>query len=203
MPCSLRAGAWTQNPGHGQIILTTSFFQTSDTFDASGDTQKFGDHGRFRQFLIDSYTEDGLTPRSTLVLHVPAPFLDYSNIYGARHSAGLGDVEIGLKRRLNSAESPWALSGQLTVAAPAYSELRNPAPGNHQEDIEARFLMGHGTDWRPASFLLGCRGRISLPFRCAGRPVPRRPDRGRRFDTPSHGHGAGFRCPGPTQWRGP
>ncbi len=124
--------------------MTTSFFQTSENFDASGTAQQFADHGRFRQFLVDSYIEIGLTPRSTLVLHVPAPFLDYSNVYGAQHSAGLGDVEIGFKRRFNSVESSWALSGQLTVAAPAYSALRNPAPGNHQEDVEARFLMGHG-----------------------------------------------------------
>jgi hypothetical protein len=130
-PPTVHAGAWTQNPGHGQIILTTSFFQTSQNFDASGGSQKFGDNGRFRQFLIDSYVEIGLTPRSTLVLDVPAPFPDYSNVYGAQHSAGLGDVEIGFKRRLNSSESPWALSVQGTVALPAYSALRDPAPGNH------------------------------------------------------------------------
>ncbi len=144
-PPRLHAGAWTQNPGHGQIILTSSFFQTSQNFDASGAAQKFADQGRFRQFLVDSYLELGLTQRSTLVLHVPAPFLDYSNAYGPQHGAGLGDVEIGFKRRFNSVESSWALSGQLTVAAPAYSALRDPAPGNHQEDVEARFLMGHGS----------------------------------------------------------
>ncbi len=78
---------------------------------------------------------------------MPAVFLDYSNVYGAQHSAGLGDVEVGFKRRFNSVESSWAASGQLTVAAPAYSALRDPAPGNHQEDVEARFLLGHGTAW--------------------------------------------------------
>ena len=145
-PC-LYAGAWTQNPGHGQVIVTTSFFQTSQNFDASGTAQKFGNQGRFHQFVVDSYFELGLTRRSTLVLHVPAPFLDYSNVYGAQHSAGLGDVEIGFKRRFNSVESSWAASGQLTVAAPAYSALRDPSPGNHQEDLEARFLLGHGTAW--------------------------------------------------------
>ncbi len=128
--------------------MTTSFFQTSHDFDGSGTIVPFADRGRFRQFLVNSYVELGLTPRSTLVLQVPAPFLEYRNVYGAEDSAGIGDVEVGLKRRLNSSESRWALSGQWTFAAPAYSAHRNPAPGNHEEDLEVRFLLGHGTGWR-------------------------------------------------------
>jgi hypothetical protein len=148
IPIPAYAGAWTQDAGHGQIILTTSFFQTAQNFDSDGTPRTFADRGRFRQFLVESYFEYGLTQRSTLVLHLPAPFLDYSNVYGAQHSAGPGDVEIALRRRLNSSESPWAASAQITVALPAYPADRNPAPGNHQQDVEARFLLGRGANWK-------------------------------------------------------
>jgi hypothetical protein len=35
---------------------------------------------------------------------------------------------------------------------PAYSANRNPAPGNHQEDVEARILIGRGTTWSHRNF---------------------------------------------------
>ena len=141
----LQAGAWTQDAGHGQIILNSDFFQTSTYFNESGATQKFSNDGHFRQFTVSSYLEYGLVSRYTLVLYVPAPFLNYHDIYSAQSSAGLGDVGVGIQKRLNKVESPWAISGLLTVSFPAYSATRNPPPGNHQEDIEGRFLIGRGT----------------------------------------------------------
>ncbi|HKS76593.1 MAG TPA: hypothetical protein VJQ82_25490 [Terriglobales bacterium] len=141
-PTELLAGAWTSDAGHGQIIVTGSFFQTTRSFDKGGTTRPFENHGRFRQTALESYLEYGLSKRATVVLKVPAAFLDYCTDDGPLHSSGLGDVEIGGRGRFNSLESPWALSGQFTVAVPAYSAQRNPAPGNHQEDVEARFLLG-------------------------------------------------------------
>jgi len=144
VPCDSVAGAWTQEPGHGQVILSGSLFRTATSFDASGKPQLFSDGGRFRQFYLNPYLEYGLTRRLTLVANLPAPFLCFANRYGAQSSAGLGDVEVALKRRFNAIESAWAVSGQFTVMFPAYSPSRNPAPGNHQEDLEARFLLGRG-----------------------------------------------------------
>lgn len=141
-PSKLSAGAWTSDKGHGQIIVTGSFFQTTKNFDKGGTARTFDYHGRFRQTSVESYLEYGLAKRTTLVLKVPVEFLDYSNHYGAMHSSGSGDVEIACRERFNSLESPWALSAQLAVAVPAYPAQRNPAPGNHQEDVEARFLLG-------------------------------------------------------------
>lgn len=140
----LHAGAWNQAPGHGQIILSSSFLETRRGFDASGSEQPFGSQGRFRQIAFNPYVEIGLTRRNTLVLNLNAPVLLYSDRYGSSTSGGLGDVEIGLKRRLNATESKWAISGQLTAKFPGYPAQRNPAPGNHQEDAEARFLIGRG-----------------------------------------------------------
>ena len=138
------AGAWNQDVGHGQLIFTSSFFQTSSQFDANGATQHFGGDGKFRQFNLNPYFEYGLTQRNTLVMNANAPFLKFSNDFGSETSAGIGDMEVALKRRFNNVESAWALSGQITVSFPAYGADRNPAPGNHQEDVETRFLLGRG-----------------------------------------------------------
>jgi hypothetical protein len=143
----MEAGAWTPEKGHGQIIFTSSFFQTGSFFGESGGTQQFGHGGKFRQITLNPYLEYGLSRRYSLIVNANAPLLKFSNTYGAQSSAGLGDTEIGIKRRLNSVESSWAVSGQVSVMFPAYSAQRNPAPGNHQEDVETRFLLGHGRSW--------------------------------------------------------
>ena len=146
LPLSLRADAWTQEQGHGQVILTTSYFDTSEAFDASGKAQHFDFAGAFRQVLVNPYLEYGLTSRTTLVVNAFVPFLTFSNQYGAQSSAGLGDVETGIRRRLNSLESPMPISVQLTVMFPTYPADRNPPPGNHQVDVESRFMLGRGID---------------------------------------------------------
>jgi hypothetical protein len=145
-PAGLHAGAWTQEPHHGQLILTFSYLQTSRAYDETGTVKKFEDEGSFRQIILNPYLEYGLSARNTLVFNVQTDFLSFQNTYGSQSSAGLGDVEVSIKRRLNAPESPWVMSGQLTVMFPAYSADRIPAPGNHQEDIETRFMLGHGAN---------------------------------------------------------
>jgi protein XagA len=146
------AGAWNQAPGHCQVIFTTSYFQTRKQFDSSGANEPFGYGGQFRQLSFNPYTECGLSRRYGIVLNFNAPLLRYGNQFAASNSAGLGDVEVGIKRRLNALESNWAISAQLTAMFPAYSATRNPAPGNHQEDVEVRFLVGRGSMWAHRRF---------------------------------------------------
>jgi hypothetical protein len=151
-PVLLRAGAWNQEAGHAQLIFTTSHYQTSSGFDASGINRPFANQGKFRQIALSSYFEYGVTRRYALIVNANAPFLRYANADGSVSSAGFGDVEIAVKRRMNAPESRWALSGQFTVMFPAYSASRNPAPGNHQEDVELRLLVGRGTIWSKRNF---------------------------------------------------
>jgi len=143
-PASLEAGAWTEPAGHGQVILTSSLFRTGTMFDENGDPQPFGYGGRFRQFIFNPYVEYGLTPRNTLIVNANVPWLNFSNSSSSESSAGFGDIEAAIKRRFNSTESKWALSGQFTVLFPAYSVSRNPAPGNHNLDVEGRVMAGRG-----------------------------------------------------------
>jgi hypothetical protein len=146
-PPSLRAGAWNQDPGHGQLIVTASYFQVTRAFDGNGASSAFPNQGKFRQFEINPYLELGISRRNTVVVNAFLPVLRYTDSYGSRASYGLGNVEFGWQRRLSSLESRWVVSTQLTFAVPAYSETRSPAPGNHQTDTEGRFAVGHASEW--------------------------------------------------------
>jgi len=140
----LYAGAWTEPAGSGQIILTTSPFRTGTNFDDAGDPEPFAYSGHFQQVIFNPYVEYGLTARNSLIVNANVTRLSFRNQYSSATSGGLGDVEVSLKRRLNSVESPWVFSTQFTVLVPAYSASRNPAPGNHNVDLEGRFLQGRG-----------------------------------------------------------
>ena len=140
----VRADAWTQEEGHGQIIFTTSFFETSREFDPDGNVARFSYQGSFRQFQFNPYVEYGLTSRTTLVVNAFAPFLKFQNQYYRQTSAGLGDVETALRRRLNSTESPMPVSVQFTILFPTYPADRQPPPGNHQVDLESKLMIGRG-----------------------------------------------------------
>lgn len=143
-PALLRAEAWTQEAGHGQLILTASFFDIGTFFNPASKIQPFDYGGRFRKYELNPYLEYGLTPRVTAVLNVRIPYLEYSNDFNAQRSLGFGDIEAGLRRRFNSQESATVFSGQMTVLFPTYSMDRNPPPGNGQVDVDTRLLLGRG-----------------------------------------------------------
>ena len=141
----LHAGAWAPPGAHGQVILTTSLYRTGSQFDQPGNVTSFGYGGDYRQFITSAYIECKVGGRNTLIVNAPVELLEFKNNYGKQTDAGMGDIEIAWKRQFNSTKSLWAISGQLLTMFPAYSANENPAPGNHQEDIEGRFMVGHGS----------------------------------------------------------
>jgi hypothetical protein len=145
---SIWADAWTQPAGHGQVIWNSTFTDISHEFDGSGKITLFGDGGKFRKLEINPYFEYGLNASTSLVVNAFLPALNYSNNYRSSSSFGLGDVEAGVRRRLNPTESAFAVSTQFTVLFPTYSADRNPAPGNHQVDVETRLMAGRGFEVR-------------------------------------------------------
>jgi protein XagA len=147
VPEALHAGAWTQLPGHGQLIVNLSYTKIAHEFDAARKVKPFDYGGEFRKLEINPYFEYGLTPRTTITVNAFLPADRFSNRYGSASSFGLGDVEAGVRRRLNPAEARTAVSAQATLKVPAYSDERNPAPGNHQVDAEAGLVVGRGADW--------------------------------------------------------
>ncbi len=144
LPALLHAEAWTQEAGHGQLILTASFFDIGTYFNSASKIQPFDHGGRFRKYELNPYLEYGLTSRTAAVINVRIPYLQYSNDFNAQRSLGFGDIEVGLRRRFNSQESSTVFSGPMTVLFPAYSMDRNPPPGNGQVDVDTRLLLGRG-----------------------------------------------------------
>ncbi len=145
------AAAWTNGKGHGQIILTTSWFRTTQGYDRNGNLHRFGYGGSFRKFNINPYIEYGVTNRTTLVLNTTAPFLRYQDQFNAFSSSGLGDMEVGVRQRLTSSSSRTVVAVQGTTSFPTYSENRNPTPGNRQVDVEPRLLVGRGYQYESRS----------------------------------------------------
>ena len=92
----LHGAAWTRESGHGQVIVSFSFPDTSHWFDPSGKLHAFGDGGSFRQFDINPYLEYGLNSKTTLTLSTFVPFMRFANDFGSSSSGGLGDTEIGI-----------------------------------------------------------------------------------------------------------
>jgi protein XagA len=142
-----QAGAWGDDPAHGQLIMTTSLFRAWGQYGAKGQRSPFANAGRFQQFQFGDYLELGMSKRWTLVLNAPFSNLQYSDSFNQQESGGLGDLEIGVRRRFNRLRSPWAVSGQFTATVPGYKATVDPALGNHQEDVEGRLLVGRGTNW--------------------------------------------------------
>ena len=140
---SLKGAAWTQGQGQGQIILNFSFMDSSRWFDSSRKLQSFSDHGSFRQVAINPYVEYGLNSKTTLVLNTFVSSMKYANDFGSASSSGLGDTELGVRRRLTG-ESRTVVSVQFTVKFPMYPADRTPAPGNHQIDLEPGAMVGRG-----------------------------------------------------------
>lgn len=126
------------------MIDSVSWFQCTSSYGPKGSVARYPASGRFRQFVANPYIEIGVTPRTTLIFNPSIPYLEYHDLNNAKSSGGLGDFEVSFRRRLNSVETPWVISGQFTWMFPAYSQTQDPAPGNHQQDFEGRFLAGRG-----------------------------------------------------------
>jgi len=141
------ANAWTQPAGGSQIIFNLTYFQSLHQFDTFGRVVPNPNGAYFRQFLLNPYIEFGLSDRTTLVVNAYIPFLAYHDSFTQQQSAGWGDTEIGIRRRITSLQSRLVLSAQGSVLFPAYSPDREPPPGNHNIDVEARVLLGHGTQF--------------------------------------------------------
>ena len=125
--------------------MTTSLFRAWDQYGAKGQRWPFANAGRFQQIQFGGYLELGMSKRWTLVMNAPFSNLQYSDSLDLQESGGLGDLEIGVRRRFNGLSSSWAVSGQFTATVPGYKATLDPALGNHQEDAEGRLLVGRGT----------------------------------------------------------
>jgi hypothetical protein len=138
------AAAWPEPQGHAQIIFSASWFQSTSQYGSKGQISPYAANGLFNQYQVMPYMDVGLTSKTSLSLNPSLSHLLYKDKFGHASGGGFGDIEFSIRHQLASFESGWLLSGQGTWKFPAYSVTRDPAPGNHQQDFEGRFLAGRG-----------------------------------------------------------
>jgi hypothetical protein len=132
------AAAFLDPPGRGEVIVTTSFSDSANAFDASG---KLVPVASYRKFELTAWTDYGLTDWLTLIV-VPSA----DDIIDAGHPAstyrGLGMTEAGVRVPVVQSGST-ILSVQVTGLVPGSFDKTNPAlAGYNSFESDARLLYG-------------------------------------------------------------
>jgi hypothetical protein len=147
------AGAWSQPAGHYYAKLSGIFYATEEAFNGMGRRQALGmDHDRFDAAQSFLYLEYGLRPRLTLTCQGSGGTLRASSDLAESRTAGIGDVELGVKYQLT--ERPAVLAPVLVVKLPSgYHRDYDPPLGTGKVDVEGRLLAARS--FYPWPFYLG------------------------------------------------
>ena len=148
-----RAGAWLELPGHGQLIITSTFSKSVALFDAQG---RIVPASGYRKFESSLYVEYGLTDRVTLVA---APTYEFVQTYGqfSTRGSGAGWSQAGVRVKIAEWDSQ-IVSAQSTYFAPNTAEA---FWGSNVSGAEIRLMHGMSFEffgWRSFTNLeLGVR----------------------------------------------
>jgi protein XagA len=135
------AGPWTPAKGHGQLIVTTSVYETTAPFDAEGRRQPYDSDGMFRKVEMNPYLEVGVTDRLALVLSAFASQQRFTNRFVDSSSAGLGDTSLRLRYRLtDSTPVLFAITGGIKLPTGQRSGSVRVSDG--QRDLEVGAAAG-------------------------------------------------------------
>ena len=136
------AGAWSQAKGHYYAKSSGIFYRTDHVFDEMGKRRPLGmDHDRFESAQGFLYLEYGLRDRLTLLTQASGGQLKAQNDLLRKETAGIGDLELGLKYQL--VDRPVVLSPYLSLKLPTgYHQAYDPPLGTGKVDLEARLLLG-------------------------------------------------------------
>jgi hypothetical protein len=159
-----RAGAWTPEAGHGEIIVTTLFDQSNAGFDQAG---RFAPAPRYRSWQTSIYLDYGLADWLAATVK---PSLQNSSLGPPENEkfTGFGDSELSARGRVwktdESVISIEAGARLPTTAGPENASLR----GSKNADFDLRLLGGKNI------VLLALPGFIdlSLGYRARGGKAP-------------------------------
>ena len=141
LPLPASAGAWTQDPGHGLLILHLGRYSATHQYDVSGRLADLGPTDSFRKIELQTYFEAGLARRVTLVGNLFIPAIRVRQGEQTRRSFGAGDAGLGVRLRVSAPSARQVWSVQAMALAPAYAR-RDPVPGLGRGGVEARLLTG-------------------------------------------------------------
>jgi len=136
------AGAWSQAKGHYYAKGSAILYRADEVFDEMGKRRVLGmDHDRFESAQGFFYLEYGLRERLTLLTQISGGQLQAQSDLLRRETAGIGDLELGLKYQV--VERPVVVSPMLSLKLPTgYHSTYDPPLGTGEVDLEARLLLG-------------------------------------------------------------
>ena len=118
LPYSASAGPWTPKPGHGQLIVTGSIYETSASFDASGTPRHYDADGSFRKIELNPYFELGIAGRLTFVGNLFMSRQRFANTTTSLTGTGQGDSTFGFRYRVTRATRPILASIETSATLP-------------------------------------------------------------------------------------
>jgi hypothetical protein len=138
-------GAWTQDAGKGQIIISQSYYQTTKFRDNSGRKQS---QAKYQKHEFNPYLEyglyDGVTVGANLFLQHASQLPGGTNLEPNNYNYGIGDSEFFIRTRL------WQQDGFVLSAEPMvklhspFSFDKQPAIGSNHPDTGVTFSAGYG-----------------------------------------------------------
>lgn len=134
-----QAGAWTQQQGHGQVIVTSTFTKADQLFDANGKLIAIDD---YKKFELSAYMEYGLTDSLTLLGQTTYNSIDIKPPTDSEYN-GFDYTEFGARARVWQGQNG-VFSLQSTLRVPGASDEGNTAEaGNTQVEWDLRALAGY------------------------------------------------------------
>ena len=159
------SGAWARSKKSYYLKFSLNDYIALSSFDRNGRRVEIASDGTvagyFNEFSLFTYLEYGMTDRLTLVGSLPLKRVSNNNDSNrglpANASAGIGDINIGLKYGLFT--RPIVVSLMSGIKLPAYAESRNAAPslGSAQVDGDFSLLIGRSL-WPLPAYVTGDMG---------------------------------------------
>lgn len=130
------AGAWTQDPGHWQVITTADYYRADSRFDNAGNRKS---QPVYTKYELNPYIEyglrDGLTAGASL-------FLQHLND-SSHTTSGLGDTELFLRQRLyDDGKYVFSVQPEVKLPSPEAYQSHTPSIGSEHMDAGVRALGG-------------------------------------------------------------
>ncbi|MBY0406217.1 MAG: hypothetical protein K2Q01_00875, partial [Rickettsiales bacterium] len=137
------AGAWTQDVGHANVIVTASRYASSDFYNSNGNRTAQAD---YRKYELNPYIEYGLYDGVTLVGNLSLQSAEQDVAGGfTRHSWGLGESEFSVRARLWQGYG-FVVSAEPMVKLPPPDSSTLPPLGSPNPDAGLTGSVGYGMD---------------------------------------------------------
>ena len=135
---SFAGGGFPVRPGRLVISATASYFFANKGWDSLGVKRPFANNGRYTSEGLILSGEYGISKRFAVVATVPFVNNHYRNDNFSTNSAGLTDIETGLKYYLANIDYIYYFSVQGTAITPLYT---NRSLGYGQEGGELKLAF--------------------------------------------------------------